>query len=112
MFDDNFVLDHKLVGSTKGSYQTDLSCWCMHFGMTYHITRELENLAIRNMYQERDQMHTANRSSMNIIYASYISLTTPSYSFIIKDVLYTLPNPRFFVSIHRPTYDNRIFIKL
>jgi hypothetical protein len=65
MFGENSFLDQKLTTFAICSYRIGPSRY-MLFDTTYHITRDLEKLAIRNNYQGGDQIHTTNGLGMNI----------------------------------------------
>lgn len=111
MFGENSFLDQKLTTFAICSYRIGPSRY-MLFDTTYHITRDLEKLAIRNNYQGGDQIHTTNGLGMNISYTKHTSLTTSSHSFILKDVLHIPKSKKNLVSIHRLTSNNSTFIKL
>lgn len=57
-----------------------------------HITKGIYKLCIKNKYQGKDQIHIISGSGMNIGYIGHTSLTAPSHSFTLKDVLHV---PKF-----------------
>jgi hypothetical protein len=81
-------------------------------GATDHITGELEKLSIRNKYQGGDQIHTASGTGMDINFIGQTNFPTPSCNILLKDILYVSKSKNFFVSVHRLTSDNSVFLEL
>ena len=58
------------------------------FGVTDHVTSDLEKLSIHNKYTGGDQIHTASGSGMTISHIGQSTVNTPNRDLHLNDVLY------------------------
>jgi hypothetical protein len=110
-FDESYVPEQKTVAhAATGSYNIDPN-WYADSGATYHITGELENLAIRNKYQGGDQIHMASGVGMDISHIGHNTVYTPHRPIYLNNILYVPRTRKNLVSVHCLTSDNSISIE-
>jgi hypothetical protein len=80
-------------------------------GATYHITGELNNLSMRDTYKGYDKVNTANVQGMTISHIGQSIVHNHARNFHLHNVLYVPNASKNLLSIHRFTYDNRVFIE-
>lgn len=80
------------------------SNWYTDTGATDHITRELNKLAVHDVYNGTDQIKTASGASMTI--CSY-----PSRNLHLNNVLHVPDACKNLVSVHRLAADNNVFLE-
>ena len=81
------------------------------FGVTDHVTSDLEKLSIYNKYTGGDQIHTANGAAMEISHIAQYIVNTGSRKFHLKNVLYVPEANKNIVSVDHITSDNSEFIE-
>jgi len=85
--------------------------WYANSGASDHITGELEKLTIRDKYNGRDQVHTANGSGMRISNIGHLVLRTPSKDLHLKNVLRVPSANKSLVSVHKLARDNHAILE-
>jgi hypothetical protein len=85
--------------------------WYTDSGATDHITGDLDKLTMHDPYYSNDQIHTANRSGMDITHVSNTIIPTPTHDLILNNVFHVFTSHKNLISIHRFTLDNDTFIE-
>jgi hypothetical protein len=83
----------------------------MDTGATDHITSELEKLTTRDKYHGSEQVHTANRSGMEIAHVGHSTLHSPTSRIQLKNILHVPKAKKNLLSVHRLTCDNGVFLE-
>ena len=84
----------------------------MDTGATDHLTGELDKLAMKEPYHGKDQVHTANGSSMHISHIGQASLPTHSSRHLhLHNVLRVPSVTHNLLSVPKLTRDNNVFIE-
>jgi histone deacetylase 1/2 len=96
-------------GSTP-SYPVDPS-WYADTGATDHLTNELDKLHMKEQYQGKDHVHTANGAGMRITHIGQSILRTPSQPLHLKDVLHVPSVTRNLLSVKKFSRDNNVFFE-
>jgi hypothetical protein len=109
-FDPTFMGEEKSA-NTVNSYGVD-SNWYTDSGATYHVTGDLEKLAVREPYNGNDQIYTVSGSGMNIEHIGKFVIPTPYRDLDLHRVLYVPHASKNLGSIHRITSDNNVFFEL
>jgi hypothetical protein len=110
-FDKNYNGPDKVPNAASTSYNLD-SAWYAISAATDHITRDLDNLTMRENYGGNDQVHAANGSGMTIKQVGHSVVSTPHRRILLKNVLHILQATRNLASVHRLTSDNDVFLEL
>lgn len=69
------------------------SSWLLNSGASHHVTTDLSNMSIHTPYDGTDDIIIGDRSSLPITHTGSTSLTTPSHTFSLQNVL-CVPNMR------------------
>jgi hypothetical protein len=85
--------------------------WYQDSGATHHITGELNNLSMRDTYKGYDKVNTANGQGMTISHIGQSIVHNHARNFHLRNVLYVPNASKNLRSVHRFTYDNRVFIE-
>jgi histone deacetylase 1/2 len=85
--------------------------WYQDSGATHHITGELNNLSMRYTYKGHDKVNTANGQGMRISNIDQSIVHNHGRNFHLRNVLYVPNASKNLLSVHRFTYDNRVFIE-
>ena len=94
------------------SYQID-PAWYMDSGATDHLTGDIDNLHVKEPYQGKDHVHTANGSGMRISHVDQSTLATSSNrSLHLKNILYVPQVTRNLLSAHKLALDNNVFVEI
>jgi hypothetical protein len=110
-FDRNYTREDKSVNNDEGNgYNVD-TAWYSDTGATYHITSELDKLAMHVKYTGQEQIHAANGGGMQITHVGNSTLSTPSRILTLKNVLHVPSSQKNLMSIHRFTRDNHVFVE-
>jgi hypothetical protein len=109
-FDQNFTGEDKMSNNAEGTGYAD-TAWYSDTGVTYHITSELDNLAVREKYNGLYQVHAANGGGMQIIHVGHATLHSPSHVLSLKNALHVPNSQRNLVSIPHFTCDNHVFVE-
>jgi histone deacetylase 1/2 len=106
--------ERQAASATQGhtpSYPVDPS-WYADTGATDHLTNELAKLHMKEPYQGKDQVHTANGSGMRILHVGQSSLPTQSSSPLrLTNVLHVTDVTRNLLSVKKLTRDNNVFVE-
>src|SRR5207237_7743089 len=102
--------DRNVNYSNANSYTVDTN-WYTDTGATDHITSDLDKLTVREQYNGRDQVHTANGAGMVIKHIGHSSITTPSKYLSLNDVLHVPRATKNLLYVHRLTCDNDVFLE-
>lgn len=92
------------------SYGQDTN-WYVDSGSTDHITSELEKITVREKYNGRDQVHTANGAGMSISNIGHTVLHTPSSNLHLNNILHVPSTRKNLVSVHKLALDNNAFLE-
>jgi hypothetical protein len=109
-FDPSYVGEEK-VANVAHSYGVD-SIWYADSGATDHVTRDLDRLVVRNMYNSTDQIYTASGPCMHIKHIGHSVIHTPSYDLSLINILHVPKSSKNLVSVHRITSNNNVFFEL
>jgi hypothetical protein len=74
--DDEEQQNTKTAGAATTGYGYD-SNWYVDSGASHHVTGELNKLMVREKYNDRDQVHTANGAGIKISNIGHTILHTP-----------------------------------
>jgi hypothetical protein len=89
------------------SYGVDTN-WYGDTGATHHITSELNNLTIRDNYK----VNTASGQDMDITHVGHSIIHHPIQNFHLRNILHVPNASKSLFSVHKFTYDNRVFIEV
>jgi hypothetical protein len=92
------------------SYGVDTN-WYSDTGATHHITGELNNLTVRDKYKGHDKVNTASGQGMEICHVGHSIVHNPVQNFHLRKILHVPHASKNLLSVHRFTYDNRVFIE-
>ena len=96
---------------TTSSYPVDPS-WYADTGATNHLTHELDKLQMREPYQGKDHVHTANGEGMCITHVGQSILPTSSPRPLhLKNILHVPSVTRNLLSVRRFAQDNNVFFE-
>jgi hypothetical protein len=109
-FDPSYVGEEK-VANVAHSYGVD-SIWYVDSGATDHVTRDLDRLVVRNMYNSTDQIYTASGPCMHIKHIGHSVIHTPGYDLSLINILHVPKSSKNLVSVHRITSNNNVFFEL
>jgi hypothetical protein len=104
-FDEYYQPERRTAATATHSYGVDTN-WYTNTGATDHITGKLEKLEVRNKYNSTDQVHTANRSGMNISHIGHSVISTPSRDHVLKNILHVPEATKNLLSVHCFTTNN------
>jgi histone deacetylase 1/2 len=111
-FEENYVPEEKHVSAAMNSYNVDTNRYTgTGTGTTDHITGELEKLAVRNKYNDVDQIHTANGAGMRISHIGKSTIHTPARQLYLKNILHVPSTKKNLVPVHRLASDNNVFFE-
>jgi hypothetical protein len=85
-FDPNFMGEERSA-NVANSYGVD-SNWYADLGATYHVTRELDKLTVRDTYNGNDQIYAANGTGMCIKHVGQSIICTPNHNLFLNNVLH------------------------
>jgi hypothetical protein len=85
--------------------------WYSDTGATHHITGELNNLTMHDNYRGYDKVNTASGQGMDITHVGNSIVRTPVQNFHLRNILHVPRASKNLLSVHRFTYDNRVFIE-
>ena len=109
-YDDDDDQQQKTAGAATTSYGVDTN-WYVDSGATDHVTGELEKMTVRDRYNGRDQVHTANGAGMKISNIGSTSFDTPIRPLHLEKILHVPSAHKSLVSVHRLTSDNNAFLE-
>ncbi|RVW54104.1 Retrovirus-related Pol polyprotein from transposon RE1 [Vitis vinifera] len=61
--------------------------WLLDSGASHHVTTDLHNLALHSLFDGTDEIMIGDGSGLPISHTGFTSLTTPSHSFTLSNVL-------------------------
>lgn len=109
-YDDNEEQQNtKTVGAATTGYGYD-SNWYVDSGASHHVTGELNKLTVREKYNSRDQVHTANGAGIKISNIGHIILHTPDKKLHLRNILHVPSTSKNLVSVHKLASDNNAFL--
>ena len=83
----------------------------MDSGATDHLTEELDKLTVKEPYQGKDRVHTANGQGMPISHVGQAILaSTSSKPLHLNNVLYVPQVTRSLLSASKLAQDNDVFV--
>ena len=87
--------------------------WYVDSGARDHVTNELEQLAVHEMYHSSDQIHTASGRGMDICHIAQASLNSPNLQsdLVLRDVLHVPQADKNLSSMSRLATDNNVFFE-
>jgi hypothetical protein len=111
-FDRNYSGEERSVNAAEGGHRYNIDmAWYSDTRATNHITSELDKLVVHEKYMGQEQIHVANCGGMQITHVVKSTLFTPSCNLVLINVLYVPSTQKNFVSIHRFTRDNHVFVE-
>jgi hypothetical protein len=84
--------------------------WYTDSRATYHITSDLEKLAICDKYNGNDQIHTASGSGMKINHIGHNTIHTHCHQLQLNNILHVPRALKNHISVHRLASDNTSFL--
>ncbi|CAA7017709.1 unnamed protein product [Microthlaspi erraticum] len=87
------------------------SNWVMDSGATHHLTTDLNNLALHQPYNGGEEVTIANGTGLNISHIGSSSLSTPTRSLMLHDVLYVPDLKRNLISVYRMYNNNKVSVE-
>jgi hypothetical protein len=109
-YDEGYTPDPRHAAATTNSYTVDTN-WYTDTGVTDHITRELEKLALREKYNGGEQIHATNGVGMSISRVSEATIHTQNRNLKFNHVLHVPQASKNPVSVHGFTSDNNVFLE-
>jgi hypothetical protein len=109
-FDPAYMGEEKNANAAM-SYGVD-SNWYADSGATDHVTGELDKLAVKDAYNDNEQIYNASGSSMCIDRVGESVIHTPYRDFRLKHVLHVPQATKNLASVHRIATDNNVFFEL
>jgi hypothetical protein len=85
--------------------------WYTDTGATDHITSDLNRLSVHEKYNGNEQIRTASGAGMNINRIGHATVSTPSRSLFLNDVLHVPQAKKNLASVHRLAADNHAFLE-
>ena len=85
--------------------------WLFDSGATHHVTTDLQNLAIHSPYDGPDEIMIGDGSGVPITHTGSTSLTTPSHSFTLSNVLCVPTMKRNLISISQFCKSNNVSVE-
>jgi histone deacetylase 1/2 len=86
--------------------------WYMDTGATDHMTNQLEKLHMKEVYQGKEHVHTADGTGMRILHVGQAFLPTPSSKPLrLRNVLHVPAITKNLLSIRRLAYDNHVIVE-
>jgi hypothetical protein len=79
--------------------------------VSHHITGELNNLMDLDKYKGYDRVNTASGHGMSIFHVGHSIVRNPAQNFHLRNVLHVPDASKKILSVHRFTYDNRVFFE-
>jgi hypothetical protein len=98
-FEEDYVPEEKHAGAAVNSYTVDNN-WYTDTGATDHITGELDKLAVRERYNDTDQIHAANGLGMHIKHIGQSTICTPDKNLQLRNILHVPSTKKNLVSVH------------
>jgi hypothetical protein len=93
------------------SYEVD-SNWYAYSGATYHVTGELDKLAVKEPYHGDDQIYTTSGLGMHIEHIGHSIIRTPHLDLKLNNFLYVPKSSKNLASVHRIATNNNVFFEL
>ncbi|CAA7017240.1 unnamed protein product [Microthlaspi erraticum] len=85
--------------------------WLLDTGATHHLTSDLNNLSLHQLYNGGDEVTMADGSTIQISHTGFTSLPTPSRSLALNDVL-CVPNVhKNLISVYRLYNSNQVSVE-
>jgi hypothetical protein len=81
------------------------------WGATYHITSDLDRLAIHEKYHGSDTVQVSNGAGLQILHLGSCSINTNTRPLALNNVLRVPEISKHLLSIHKLVCDNNIFFK-
>ncbi|RVW40422.1 Retrovirus-related Pol polyprotein from transposon RE1 [Vitis vinifera] len=85
--------------------------WLLDSGASNHVTTDLHNLALHNPFDGTDEIMIGDGSGLPISHTGSTSLTTPSHSFTLSNVLCVPTMKRNLISIYQFCKSNNTSIE-
>jgi hypothetical protein len=92
------------------SYEVD-TAWYADSAATDHVTRELDQLTMREQYHGQDRIHTTDETGMCITHIDNSVIPTPTCDIHLNKLLHVPSTSKNLASIPRLTYDNNVSIE-
>jgi hypothetical protein len=86
--------------------------WLADSAANNHITADLENLTLQQPYQGTETVTVGNGSGLQIAHTGSSSISTPSSTLQLKNILHCPAASANLLSIQKFCYDNNCFFKL
>ncbi|GKV30743.1 hypothetical protein SLEP1_g39523 [Rubroshorea leprosula] len=85
--------------------------WLLDSGATNHVTTDLANLALHSEYHGPDELQIGDGTVLNITHVGHTTLSTPSYSLPLKDILCVLQASRNLISVSQLCKSADVFVE-
>lgn len=85
--------------------------WDLGSGVTYHITFDLNNIALHQPCNRDEEVLIGDGSSLTISSTSSSSLPSLSYDLSLNNVLHVLENPKNLIFLYLLCNANKIFVE-
>jgi hypothetical protein len=104
-------MEEEKSANAANSYGVDLN-WYADSGATDHVTGELDKLAVRDTYNDNDQIYTASGSGMRIEHIVKSIIHTLYSDLVLNHVLHSPQASKNLAYVHHFCSDNNVFFEL
>lgn len=101
----------KSASSAVNSYYGVNTNWYTDTRATDHITSDLNRLSVHEKYNANEQIRTISGAIRNVNRIGYATVSTPSRSLFLNDVLHVPQAKNNLASVHRLATDNHAFLE-
>ncbi|XP_010474105.1 PREDICTED: uncharacterized protein LOC104753571 [Camelina sativa] len=85
--------------------------WVMDSGATHHLTSDLSNLSLHQLYSGGEEVQIADGTGLKITHTGSALLPTPSSSLALKDVLYVPDLCTNLISVYCLCNAHKVFVE-
>ena len=86
--------------------------WYLDSGATHHLTADLANLNVKaDEYHGPDQIHIGNGLGLTVKHIGSTHLSTPTFSFLLNDVIHVPHITKNLIFVHKFTTDTNTIIE-
>ena len=96
---------------TSPASPTDTN-WYPDTGLTHHLTNDFNNLTVHSEpYNDTNQIHVGNGAGLLIKHIGSATLSTPTQSFSLQQLLHVPQIQKNLLSVSQFTRDNNVYIE-
>ena len=85
--------------------------WLLDSATSHNITSDLANLSIHYEYDGQDEVVLGDGTGLQVANIGSTTISSPSYSFTLKETLHMPLIHKNLISVHKFTHDNNVIVE-